>query len=104
MHAGADPGLDCGPDGICHTADDVVLLQKVPATYSNGNFTIVLVTPLVPGQKIYVTDGCNDPALSLPAIVGYPTEAPLMSPVIILMLVATLGIVGLLGLNTVRRR
>jgi len=38
----------------------------------------VLVKPLVPGQRIYVTDGCTDPLLSGPVTVAYPTEAPLI--------------------------
>ena len=72
------------------------------ASYSNGNFTIVLVKPLVPGQRIYVTDGCHDPVLSGPVTVPYPTEAPLMSLDLIVVLVAALGLVGLLGLTQLR--
>jgi hypothetical protein len=75
----------------------------VSASYSNGNFTIVLKTPLVPGQRIYVTDGCTDPILSDPVTVGYPTEVPLMSRELMVVLVAALGLVGLLGLARLRR-
>ena len=94
--------FDCGPDGICHDGDDVPV-AVVSASYSNGNFTIVLKTPLVPGQRIYVTDGCTDPILSDPVTVGYPTEVPLMSRELMVVLVAALGLVGLLGLARLRR-
>ena len=94
--------FDCGPDGICHDGDDFPLTVK-SASNNNGNFTIVLVNPLVPGQKIYVTDGCTDPLLSAPVVVGYPTEAPLMSRHLMLVLVVALGLVGLLGLARLRR-
>ena len=73
------------------------------ASVNNGNFTIVLVNPLVPGQFIYVTDGCTDPILSLPVMVTGPTEVPLMSRDAIVALVAALGLVGLLGLARLRR-
>ena len=92
--------FDCGPDGICHDGDDFPL-PVVSATYSNGNFTIVLETPLVPGQRIYVTDGCTDPTLSDPVTVGYPTEVPLMSRELMAVLVMALGLVGLLGLSRI---
>ena len=94
--------FDCGPDRICHDGDDVPL-AVVSASYSNGNFTIVLAKPLVPGQRIYVTDGCHDPILSGPVTVPYPTEAPLMSRDLIVLLVAALGLVGLLGVARLRR-
>ena len=99
---GCTPGpiqvFDCGPDRICHDGDDFAL-PVVSASYSNGNFTIVLKTPLVPGQRIYVTDGCHDPILSGPVTVPYPAEAPLMSPGLIVVLVAALGLLGLTRLR-----
>jgi hypothetical protein len=73
----------------------------VSASVSNGNFTIVLVNPLVPGQKIYVTDGCHDPVLSRPVVVK-GTAVPLMSPDLIVVLVAALSLIGLLGLTRLR--
>lgn len=94
--------FDCGPDRICHDGDDFAV-ALVSASFSNGNFTIVLVNPLVPGQRIYVTDGCTDPVLSRPATVAYPAEAPLMSRDLMVVLVAALGLVGLLGLARLRR-
>jgi hypothetical protein len=95
--------FDCGPDGICHDFPDDFPIDVQSASSINGNFTIVLKTPLVPGQKIYITDGCTDPLLSAPAIVGYPTEAPLMSRDLMVVLVVALGLVGLLGLARLRR-
>ena len=92
---------DCGTDRICHDGDDAEL-TVVSATYSNGNFTIVLAQPLVAGQRIYVTDGCHDPVLSLPALVKFPAAVPLMSRDLILVLAAALGLVGLQGLTRLR--
>ena len=94
--------FDCGPDRICHNGDDVPL-AIVSASVNNGNFTIVLVTPLVPGQAIYITDGCTDPLLSLPVIVQPPTEVPLLSRDALVALTAVLGLIGLLGLARLRR-
>ena len=94
--------FDCGPDRICHNGDDVSL-AIVSVSVNNGNFTIVLVTPLVPGHAIYVTDGCTDPLLSLPVIVQPQTEVPLMSRDALIALTAALGLIGLLGLARLRR-
>ena len=94
--------FDCGPDRICHTVDDFTL-PTVSVSVNNGNFTIVLVNPLVPGQAIYVTDGCTDALLSLPVIVQPPTEVPLMSRDALVALTAALGLIGLLGLARLRR-
>jgi hypothetical protein len=93
--------FDCGPNGICHDGDDVELAVK-SASFSNGKFTIVLVNPLVPGQRIYVTDGCHDPIISQPALVKFPAPVPLMSRDLIVVLVAGLGLIGLLGLTRLR--
>jgi len=102
---GCTPGpiqvFDCGPDRICHDGDDFPL-AVASASFNNGNFTIVLVNPLVPGHKIYVTDGCHDPVLSLPAVVELAAMAPLLSPDLIVVLVAVLGLIGLRGLNRLR--
>ena len=103
---GCAPGpiqvFDCGPDRICHDGDDFAL-PYVSASNNNGNFTVVLVTPLVPGQAIYITDGCTDPLLSLPVIVQPPTEVPLLSRDALVALTAVLGLIGLLGLARLRR-
>jgi outer membrane protein assembly factor BamB len=81
---GCTPGpiqvFDCGPDGICHDGDDFPL-AVVSTSFNNGNFTIVLVNPLVPGQKIYVTDGCHDPLLSQPVTVT-PSNTATPTPTI----------------------
>ena len=92
--------FDC-VDGVCHDSNDspVALLS---ASSNNGDFTIVLAKALVLGQKIYVTDGCTDPALSQPATVGSRSVAPLMSRDLMVVLVAALGLVGLLGLSRLR--
>jgi hypothetical protein len=93
--------FDCGPDRICHDGDDFPLAVAA-ASVNNGNFTIVLVNPLVSGQRIYVTDGCHDPVLSLPAVVQPTAVAPLMSPGLIVFLVAALSMIGLFGLDRLR--
>ena len=102
---GCTPGpiqvFDCGPDKICHTVDDFPLVV-VSASYSNGNFTIVLKEPLEVRHSIYVTDGCTAPILSPSVTVGYPAEAPLMSPAVLLILAATLGLLGLVTLSRIR--
>jgi hypothetical protein len=94
---------DCGSDGICHDGHDVQLAVVSVSSVNNGTVTILLVKPLVPGHWIYVTDGCTDPNLSPPVMVRYPTKAPLMSRDVIIVLVAALGLVGLLGLARLRR-
>ena len=104
---GCTPGpiqvFDCGPDRICHDSDDFQL-TVVSASYSNGNFTIVLAQPLVAGQRIYVTDGCHDPILSGPVLVQFPAPVPLMSRGLIVVLVVVLGFVGLLSLTRLHLR
>jgi hypothetical protein len=95
--------FDCGPDKICYNGDDFEL-AVVSASYSNGTFTIVLVNPLVPGQRIYVTNGCVDPVLSSePEIVRQPAPVPALSGSLLLALEALLGLVGLYGLSRLRR-
>lgn len=72
---------------------------------ASGHFTVTLIAPLTVGEKIYALDVCVEPALMGPVvIVPPPSVAPLMSPAMLLMLIATLSIVGLLGLSTVRQR
>ena len=93
--------FDCDGDGLCHTVDDFPL--PVVSVMINGmSFKVVLVTPLMPGQKIYVTDGCNDPELSPPFVFPAPAVAPLMSRDMMVILVAALSLVGLLGLSRLR--
>jgi hypothetical protein len=95
--------FDCGPDKICHNSDDFEL-AVVSASYDNGHFTIVLVDPLVPGDIIFVTDGCHDPVISVSALVKFPAPVPVMSRDLIVVLVAALGLLGLLGLTRLRLR
>jgi hypothetical protein len=59
--------------------------------------TITLEQPLVPGEKIYVTDGCTDPILTVPVLVGAPAPVPLLSAPAIALLAGILGLVGLAG-------
>jgi hypothetical protein len=92
---------DCGADRICHDGNDAQL-AVLSVSLDDGNFTIVLAQPLIPGQKIYVTDGCTDPDLSPPTTVLSQSAAPLMSRGIVVVLVAALGFVGLLSLTRLR--
>ena len=68
-----------------------------------GTFSVP-VEALIPGHFIYCSDGCNDPAFRAgnPVIVQAPEVAPLLSPQMMLVMVAVLGLVGLLGLTRVR--
>ena len=92
---------NCGPNGICGDYDDQQIGQG--SVDASGNFTIGVSPPLAPGERIYPVDTCNN--LTGPVYtVQSATEAPLMSPALVLMLVATLGIVGLLGLAAARQR
>ena len=94
---------DCGLDRICHNSDDVSLALVSVSSVINGTANIVLAQPLVCGHFIYITDGCTDPNLSPPVQVTCPTKAPLMSQDTLVVLVAALGLVGLLGLARLRR-
>jgi hypothetical protein len=97
--------FDCGPEAppVCFDGNDTLIgsCQKC----LNGVFDCPLFsnTPLQPGQILYATDGCYDPSRTgAPAVIQNPPVAPLLSPQMILLLAATLGLVGLLGLARLR--
>jgi hypothetical protein len=94
--------IDCGPDGICGNADDVVLATG--GTDGAGNFLITVSPPLVGGHKIFPKDTCNNGLTGPPVIVSLPVAAPALSPVMILLLAAALAITGLARARSTRRR
>ena len=95
--------IDCGLDGICGNADDVVLATG-GGTDGAGNFLITVSPPLVGGHKIFPKDTCNNGLTGPPVIVGLAAVAPALSPVMILLLAAVLGITGLVRARSMRRR
>ncbi|MFI5366114.1 MAG: hypothetical protein ACHQ4J_10860, partial [Candidatus Binatia bacterium] len=96
--------FDCGPDGVCYTGDDFQLAIVSATRDALGNFTVVLATPLVARQKVYVKDNCFDPPLVGPVfLVPPPIPIPLLSPKMIMALAATLALMGLVGLRHLRR-
>jgi hypothetical protein len=94
--------FDCGPDRVCHDSDDFTLPVLSATQQSNGDFVVTLVQPLVAGQRIYVTDGCTAPQLSIPALVRGPAPVPTLSGSMLVALGALLALVGLLGLRRLR--
>jgi hypothetical protein len=99
--------FDCGPETppVCHDSGANADFEiAVPVTKNaDGTFTIMLTTPLKPGQIIYATDGCFDPALVGPnVVVRQPPAVPLLSREMIVALIAGLSLVGVLGLKRVR--
>ena len=97
---------DCGLDKICYQApgpDDNLIGQG--GTNSSGVFTITLTRPLVAGEEIYALDTCEGvpPGQLGPIIIVVrPAPAPVMSPAMIVVLAASLSLVGLLGLSRLR--
>jgi hypothetical protein len=81
------------------------MIGMIPVdTNSNGNFSVPVSPPLVPGTFVYCSDGCNDPGFQagIDVVVQPAPVAPLLSPQMILLLAAILGLVGLVGLARVR--
>jgi hypothetical protein len=72
-------------------------------TASNGNFSVP-VSGMQTGDIVYCSDGCNDPSFQAgqTAVVQAPPVAPLLSPQMIIVLVAVLAMVGLIGLARLR--
>ena len=72
-------------------------------TTSNGNFSVP-VSGMNTGDIVYCSDGCNDPAFQAgqTAVVQAPPVAPLLSPQMIIVLVAALAMVGLISLARLR--
>jgi hypothetical protein len=97
--------FDCGPDRLCHTADDIPLAVVSATLLPSGDFLVTLAQPLVPGQRIYATDGCTNPLLSLFTLVRLgPAPVPTLSGSLLVALGALLAFVGLLGLTRLRWR
>jgi hypothetical protein len=75
-------------------------------TTSNGNFSAPLsaTPPIQTGDVVYCSDGCNDLAFQAgqTAVVQAPPVAPLLSPQMIIVLVAALAMVGLISLARLR--
>lgn len=93
--------FDCGPDRLCHNGDDFPLAVLSVTSLPNGDFVLTLAQPLVPGQQIYVTDGCTDPLLSGPALVRGLASVPTLSGSMLVALSALLALAGLLGLRRI---
>ncbi len=103
---------DCGPNPLgCHHCvptdgsclDTMIgMIPKDPN--SNGNFSVPVSPPLVPGHFVYCSDGCNDPNFQagIDVVVQAAPVAPLLSPQMIILLAAALGLVGRLGLARMR--
>ena len=90
--------FDCGPDRICHDDDDFEI--AVPVTKNaDGTFTIMLTTPLQPGQIIYATDGCFDPLLIGPSVIVSPAVAPVLSRGMFAALIMVLTALAVLTLR-----
>jgi hypothetical protein len=101
---------DCGPNKICYQVPDDLVIGH-GGTNAAGFFSMTLTRPLVPGEEIYSQDDCvlnggviGPAALRGPiVVVTRPAPAPTLSPAMIVVLAATLSLVGLFGLARVRR-
>lgn len=80
------------------------IIGSAPKNLANGLFTVALNTALTTGHPVYCSDGCNDPMFQAgqTVIVQAAPVAPLLSPQMIILLVATLALVGLVGLTRMR--
>jgi hypothetical protein len=88
------------PDMPPGSVDDELL--GTGGTDAGGNFTIMLVRPLVPGDQIFVVDVCADPIVVGPAMpVFVPAPAPALSG---FFLVVALLVLSGLALSSIRRR
>ena len=98
--------IDCGADGICGgpgDTDDTVI--GTGGTNSSGKFTIPVSPALTCREKVFALDVCAEPALMGPILViTCIPAAPTMSPPMVMVLVATLSLVGLLGVARMRWR
>jgi hypothetical protein len=93
---------DCGADP---TACNFTPIGTQPCTkdLNSGNFCCP-VSPLTTGDNILCVDNCNpdDKRVGQPVAVLPPPVAPLLSPQMIIVLVASLALVGLVGLARMR--
>jgi hypothetical protein len=84
--------VDCGDDNVCDTKDDTVL--GTGSTDGGGNFSIAVSPPLVSGHKIFPQDTCNT-LPGPPVTVGSQAAAPALTPIMMALLCAALGVLGL---------
>ncbi len=95
--------FDCGPVRSCGNPDDQLL--GTGSIDSAGNFAVTVFPPLTPLERIYALNVCMTPPLMSPVLlVPAAGVAPVMSRLVLVMLIGTLGVVGLLSLRAVRQR
>jgi hypothetical protein len=87
---------DCDGDRLCGTSDDIAIGSG--GTDAAGNFQITVDPALTCGERLYTVDTCRPDPGSM-AIVSCPVPVPVQSPVMLLALVATLSLLGWLGLR-----
>jgi hypothetical protein len=89
----------CGRAQIVPTNTCPDLLIGMGMKAADGTFQIPVNPPLVPGHAIYATDLCNDPPFDVSQAVLVPSlTTPLLSPLMVVVLMAALGLVGLSGM------
>ncbi len=89
---------DCDGDRVCASSDDITIGSG--GTNARGEFTIRVLPALTCGEMLYVVDTCQQ--TRGPATIVSCVAAPLLAPRMHLLLVATLALLGLVGLH--RRR
>jgi hypothetical protein len=94
----ATPGNDCitifscGVDTICGNGDDVPL--GTGSVDASGRFAVTVGRPLQPGERIYSQDTCNK-RMGGAFTVAPLTSVPLLGPLTVLLLIASLSLLGL---------
>jgi len=83
--------FSCGVDTICGNGDDVPLGTGSVDAY--GRF-VVTVSQLQPGERIYPRDTCTN-RMGGAFTVGPLAPVPLLGPLAVLLLIASLGLLGL---------
>ena len=104
---------DCGDIRICHIGGSGTTPSSPPCTAPDtvlgsgpsdgaGNFDIMIAPPLSAFECVYAYDTCN--SLVGPTLcAGSPAPAPALSPRLLALSMAVLGLVALLGLHRRRR-
>jgi hypothetical protein len=90
----------CVPPGACPNP----IIGTFPKNAGSPSNIPVPVAALITGHFVYCSDGCNDPGFQAGqnVVVQPPPVAPLLSPQMIVVLVASLALVGLVGLARMR--
>jgi len=83
--------FSCGVDTICGNGDDVLL--GTGSVDASGRF-VVTVSQLQPGERIYPRDTCTN-RMGGAFTVGSVAPVPLLGPLAVLLLTASLGLLGL---------